>query len=103
MSCLILLDGTVFASYTVPAFAFALLQGVVNDVNIPLKVQHAKEFVHHKLRSDCPLFACFSSPFTGMILYFAGRNKYGWLTKLQALLSNQTRFVCLGDDVGQLP
>lgn len=30
-------------------------------------------------------------------------NKYGWLTKLQALLSNQTRFVCLGDDVGQLP
>lgn len=30
-------------------------------------------------------------------------NRYGWLTKLQALLSNPTRFVCLGDDVGQLP
>lgn len=30
-------------------------------------------------------------------------NRYGWLTKLQALLSNQTRFVCLEDDVEQLP
>lgn len=35
---------------------------------------------------------------------FLDEYTYGWLTKLQALLSNQTRFVCsLWDNVGQLP
>lgn len=50
-------------SYRITAPESALWQGVVNDVNISLRLKYAKEFILLKLRSDCPLFPCFSESF----------------------------------------
>lgn len=53
-----------------------------------------RKFVHHKLRSDCPLFACFLSPFTWMILYFA-RRKQVWMADKAAGFIKQSDQICL--------
>lgn len=83
-------------SYTITAFASALLQGDMDDINISLKVKHSQEFVHHKLRSDCPLFACFSSPFTWMILYFAGRKQVRMADKAAGFIKQSDQICLLG-------
>lgn len=59
-----------------------------------LGLKYAKEFLLHPLRSDYPLFPCFSSAFTRMILYFALR-KQVWMADKAAGFIKQSDQICL--------
>lgn len=78
-------------SYSVTAFASAQWRGGSRVTSLRLK--YAKEFLLHMLRSDYPLFPCFSSAFTWMILYFAGR-KQVWMADKAAGFMKQSDQIC---------
>lgn len=59
-----------------------------------LRLKYAKGFLLLMLRSDYPLFPCFSSAFTWMILYIAGR-KQVWMADKAAGFIKQSDQICL--------